>query len=179
MRAEGGHRRSGTAPWAALVAVGGALGTLLRAALEAAHPAAPGGFPWTTWAVNVVGCFALGLLLTGWVRPGLAPRWWRPLIGTGFLGAFTTFSAVMHAVAGLEQDHAVAGVPELACGDQAGEPRPDHDDVGRLSFRRVAVPRRVRSQSHDPAPTPRRGRECRPARARARSQRAPPTRPRR
>ena len=115
-----------------LVAVGGALGTLLRAALEAAHPAAPGGFPWTTWAVNVVGCFALGLLLTGWVRPGLAPRWWRPLIGTGFLGAFTTFSAVMHAVASLERSGSagtalaylglsfVVGVASAAAGSVVG-----------------------------------------------------------
>ncbi|PFG37550.1 CrcB protein [Flavimobilis soli] len=86
----------------ALVALGGAAGGSARYGLTLAFPDG-GGFPWTTWAVNVVGCFALGLLLNAWVRPGHAPRWWRPLMGTGFLGAFTTFSAVMHAVAGLER----------------------------------------------------------------------------
>lgn len=85
----------------ALVALGGAAGGSARYGLTQVFP--DGGFPWTTWAINVVGCFALGLLLTGWVRPGHAPPWWRPLLGTGFLGAFTTFSAVMHAVAGLER----------------------------------------------------------------------------
>ena len=115
----------------AAVAVGGAAGAVLRYALG--QVAGDGsGFPWTTWAVNVVGCFALGLLLTGWVRPGLAPRWWRPLIGTGFLGAFTTFSAVMHAVASLERSGSagtalaylglsfVVGVASAAAGSVVG-----------------------------------------------------------
>ena len=115
----------------ALVALGGAAGGSARYGLTQAF-ADGSGFPWTTWAINVVGCFALGLLLTGWVRPGLAPRWWRPLIGTGFLGAFTTFSAVMHAVAGLERSGSagtalaylglsfVVGVASAAVGSVAG-----------------------------------------------------------
>ena len=115
----------------ALVALGGAAGGSARYGLTQAFPDGS-GFPWTTWAVNVVGCFALGLLLTGWVRPGLAPRWWRPLIGTGFLGAFTTFSAVMHAVASLDRSGSagtalaylglsfVVGVASAAAGSVVG-----------------------------------------------------------
>ena len=115
----------------ALVALGGAAGGSARYGLTHAFPDGS-GFPWTTWAINVVGCFPLGLLLTGWVRPGLSPRWWRPLIGTGFLGAFTTFSAVMHAVASLERSGSagtalaylglsfVVGVASAAAGSVVG-----------------------------------------------------------
>jgi hypothetical protein len=34
------------------------------------------------------------------------------------------------AIAGLEQDHAPAGLAEIACGDHTGEPASDHDHVG-------------------------------------------------
>lgn len=44
-------------------------------------------FPLATLVVNLTGAFALGLL----VGTGVGEMWQR-LIGTGFLGAFTTFS---------------------------------------------------------------------------------------
>ena len=68
-----------------LVAVGGALGALGRYALTGLGPARP-----VTLLINVVGSFALGLLV------GLRPygRWSRPFLGTGVLGGFTTFSAL-------------------------------------------------------------------------------------
>lgn len=84
-----------------LVLAGGAAGGLTRALLVTQEG---GGAPWLTWAVNVVGAFALGLLLAAWVRPGRAPTWARPLLGTGLLGGFTTFSAVAHAVDRLVAD---------------------------------------------------------------------------
>jgi len=75
-----------------LVALGGALGAVARyltglAALRLIGP----GFPWGTLAVNVAGSFAMGLLavtLAHWGQTRLAP-----LLMTGFLGGFTTFSA--------------------------------------------------------------------------------------
>jgi fluoride exporter len=75
----------------ALVALGGGVGALLRAALEAAAPA-HGGFPWTTLAINLSGSLLLALLLV--VAEEVAPlaRLPRPLIGTGLLGGYTTFS---------------------------------------------------------------------------------------
>ena len=82
-----------------LVLLGGAAGGLARALLVAGS-----GTPWLTWGVNVVGAFALGLLLGAWVRPGRAPAWARPLLGTGLLGGLTTFSAVAHAVDRLAAD---------------------------------------------------------------------------
>lgn len=55
------------------------------------------GWPWAVFTVNLVGAFLLGLLLEslllnapdrGWPQLG------RLLFGTGFLGAFTTWSAL-------------------------------------------------------------------------------------
>lgn len=84
-----------------LVLAGGAAGGLTRALLVTHE--GPGA-PWLTWAINVVGAFTLGLLLAAWVRPGRSPAWARPLLGTGLLGGFTTFSAVTHAVDRLVAD---------------------------------------------------------------------------
>jgi CrcB protein len=54
---------------------------------------AGGGFPWGTLAVNLVGCFLIGLSF-GWAERF---AWWTPTIRlffvTGFLGALTTFSS--------------------------------------------------------------------------------------
>jgi CrcB protein len=55
-----------------------------------AAPVAPGALPVTTLAVNVAGALALGALVAAVAGRG---RWWvRPLLGTGVLGGFTTFS---------------------------------------------------------------------------------------
>ncbi|NUT34907.1 MAG: CrcB family protein [Hamadaea sp.] len=72
----------------AAVACGGAAGALARYGLGVAFPTAPAGFPWTTLASNVVGCLLIGVLIA--VAGGHALL--RPLLGTGVLGGFTTFS---------------------------------------------------------------------------------------
>ena len=80
---------------AALVAAGGAVGTAVRALLEHAWPATPGGWPWTTFAINLVGSFALGALLETLARSGPDAgrrRVARLVVGTGVLGGFTTYS---------------------------------------------------------------------------------------
>lgn len=80
---------------AGLVAVGGAVGTTARAALENAAPAAPGAWPWTTFVINLVGSIALGALLETLVRSGPDEGWRRRVrlgCGTGVLGGFTTYS---------------------------------------------------------------------------------------
>ena len=76
----------------AAIAVGGALGALARFGLTRAFPAAPGGFPWATWSINVGGCLLIGVLMA-WLAAVTAPAWVRPLLGIGVLGGFTTFSA--------------------------------------------------------------------------------------
>jgi CrcB protein len=76
----------------AAVAIGGAAGSLSRwlvvlAGIKLFGPA----FPWGTLAVNVLGSFAIGVLAEILSR-GAEPLL-RPLLVTGFLGGFTTFSA--------------------------------------------------------------------------------------
>jgi CrcB protein len=76
-----------------LVFVGGGLGSLTRHAVNRAGLAMLGpGFPWWTFAVNVAGSFAIGLLagLFGGFETGNNARLF---LITGFLGGFTTFSA--------------------------------------------------------------------------------------
>lgn len=76
----------------ALIAVGGAVGTLLRYALSELAPVGSGTFPTTTFAINITGAFALGLLLGGLARHRPRDTVWRPLVGIGLLGGYTTFS---------------------------------------------------------------------------------------
>lgn len=72
-----------------VVALGGAIGAGARwGMLELIEPIAD-GFPWATFAVNVLGCLLIGLAATRLSRDGLA---WRGLV-VGVLGGLTTFSA--------------------------------------------------------------------------------------
>jgi len=73
------------------VLLGGIVGTGLRIGLDALIPHQDDTFPWSTLLINVVGSFALGLLVAR-VWP-VAPGWLRAGLGTGLLGSFTTFSA--------------------------------------------------------------------------------------
>jgi CrcB protein len=55
-------------------------------------PARTGGFPWTTFWINVVGCAVIGVFLVLITEAVTAHRLVRPFFGTGVLGGFTTFS---------------------------------------------------------------------------------------
>lgn len=71
------------------IAIGGAIGALLRFGLATAVQR--GIFPWGTLAVNLLGCFLIGLLYQLFeVLP--LPENGRLFIFTGLLGALTTFS---------------------------------------------------------------------------------------
>lgn len=78
----------------AAVAGGGALGALGRYFLTAQVAAWTGhGFPFGTLTVNVIGCFAMGVLVElGALAWSPSPEL-RAFLTVGFLGAFTTFSA--------------------------------------------------------------------------------------
>jgi CrcB protein len=69
-----------------LVALGAAVGAPLRFAVASRLDSE--GFPTGTWLVNVAGSFLLGLL-SGAAVTGH----WLALLGTGFCGGFTTYSA--------------------------------------------------------------------------------------
>lgn len=77
-----------------LVAVGGAIGSVARylVGLWATRLAGP-NFPWGTLTVNVVGAFAIGLLVEMVARRFDASTEIRAFIVTGILGGFTTWSS--------------------------------------------------------------------------------------
>jgi CrcB protein len=111
----GGTRAVGLQP--ALVAVvwlGGAAGTCARFLLSRVVPHVA-RVPVATLLINVVGAFALGVLLEALVRRGSdvgRRRILRLLLGTGFLGGFTTYSALAVDTVTLARDglpgHAVS-----------------------------------------------------------------------
>lgn len=88
-------RRDPPAGWdvLAVIALGGALGSLGRWGLGEAAGTQAGSFPWATVVVNVSGSLTLGVLmvLVAEVWPG--SRYLRPFAGVGLLGGWTTFSA--------------------------------------------------------------------------------------
>jgi fluoride exporter len=74
------------------IGIGGGIGALARFALGGWVTTWAGvGFPWGTFAVNVLGSAVLGLL--NGVFPRLTPSvHWRAFLTVGLCGGFTTFS---------------------------------------------------------------------------------------
>lgn len=73
---------------------GGVVGALLRVALLQTHAGAAPGWPWVTFAENILGTFLLGYFATRLQERLPLSAYRRPLLGTGFCGAFTTFSTM-------------------------------------------------------------------------------------
>lgn len=85
----------------AAIAAGGALGALSRYGLTAVVLDGAGSFPWGTFLVNIVGCALIGVLMALLLEVWVAHRLWRPFLGIGFLGGFTTFSTYAVQTRGL------------------------------------------------------------------------------
>jgi fluoride exporter len=98
------------------VFVGGVFGGGARYGIGLAAPPAADGFPWAIFAINLSGAFALAVLLVMVLEVLPPTRYVRPALGTGFIGAFTTFSSLATAT-----DHFLAhGHPALAVVYTAG-----------------------------------------------------------
>ena len=91
-----------------LVAVGGALGSVLRYAVAGFVDDRIGPTVLGTFAVNVSGALLLGLFLglteERWMAPGLA----RTAIAIGILGAYTTFSTLAYETVDLAESGSTA-----------------------------------------------------------------------
>jgi CrcB protein len=90
------------------VAAGGFFGGLARYGVMLALPASTSAFPWAIFLVNTAGAFLLALLLILVLEVLPPSTYLRPTLGTGFCGAFTTFSSV------------ATGVDQLAAHGRAG-----------------------------------------------------------
>lgn len=82
----------GQAPVVAVVALGGGIGAAARYGASLLWPTPTGGFPWSTFWVNIVGCAVIGVFMVVITDVWAAHRLVRPFFGTGVLGGFTTFS---------------------------------------------------------------------------------------
>ncbi len=79
-----------------LVATGGATGAVARYLLGSAagRMMGHGGWPWGTFAANILGGLLMGVLVSVLaLRGGADQEKWRLLLGVGLLGGFTTFSS--------------------------------------------------------------------------------------
>jgi CrcB protein len=83
---------------------GGSLGAIARAGMGEWLPHETGTWPWATFAVNVAGAFLLGYFTTRLQERLPLSAYRRPLLGTGFCGALTTFSTMQVELLGMLDD---------------------------------------------------------------------------
>jgi fluoride exporter len=88
------------------IAAGGAAGALARVGLSQAFPTTAGQWPWVTFAINLVGSFLLGYIVTHLQQGSQLSTLRRPLLTTGLCGTFTTFSTVqVELLHMIDRDH--------------------------------------------------------------------------
>jgi CrcB protein len=94
-----------------LIALGGALGALGRYWVSGVLNNAEHRLPFGTLTVNVVGSFLMGVCFVLILeRARLSPEM-RPLLMTGFMGAFTTFSTFsLETVALIQEGHIMSAL---------------------------------------------------------------------
>lgn len=78
----------------AAIFTGGAAGAVVRVWLGIHFTQSSTGWPWTIFAINVTGSFALGYLATRLQERLPQSTYRRPMLGTGFCGSYTTFSTM-------------------------------------------------------------------------------------
>jgi fluoride exporter len=90
-----------------MISLGGGLGSLLRYGIGVWWPPRAHEIPWSTFMINVMGCFAIGILMVLITEVWVAHRLLRPFLGIGLLGGFTTFSTYSLEVRRLLESGAV------------------------------------------------------------------------
>ena len=104
----------------AAIAAGGALGAVARYGVTQLVHVSPASFPWATFWTNVSGSFALGVALVLILQHYPPSRFARPFVATGFLGAYTTYSAFAVETVVLANDGAAGLAGAYAAASLAG-----------------------------------------------------------
>ncbi len=92
-----------------LAGLGGGLGSMARylcqrwVAANYLH-----SFPWGTFAVNIIGCFAIGIFWGMTFKSFDSNESWKLFLMTGLCGGFTTFSAFTLEGIGLLKEQKLA-----------------------------------------------------------------------
>lgn len=90
------------------LALAGGLGAAARFLLDGAiRSRSTATLPWGTIVINLTGSFALGLV-TGAIAASALPDGWGIVVGTGFLGGYTTFSTASFETVRLIQERKFA-----------------------------------------------------------------------
>lgn len=93
---------------------GGFVGAIARVVLSEIRPA-DASWPWATFSINIVGSFLLGYFATRLQERLPVSAYRRPLVATGFCGAFTTFSTLqLELVRMFDAHHYVLSAAYLA-----------------------------------------------------------------
>jgi CrcB protein len=104
----------------AAIAAGGFVGAIARTGLAEAAPHDPTAWPWTTFTVNIVGAFLLGYFAVRLQERLPLSSYRRPLLGTGFCGALTTFSTMQLELARMVDGGHLALATAYAAASVAG-----------------------------------------------------------
>ncbi|HUB73203.1 MAG TPA: fluoride efflux transporter CrcB [Solirubrobacteraceae bacterium] len=98
---------------------GGAVGAAVRVWIGRHFAPADDSWPWSTFAINLSGSFALAYFATRLQERLPQSTYRRPLLGTGFCGAYTTFSTMQVEVLGLVEAHSYGLAVGYALGSVA------------------------------------------------------------
>jgi len=91
------------------VALGGALGASARYGVDRLiEQRSSSTFPWSTFTINVTGCFAIGLITALLVERQHLPAWVRIGLVVGVIGGYTTFSTFAQEALETGEVHHVA-----------------------------------------------------------------------
>ena len=90
------------------VALGGALGSSARYGLDRLiERSSSAVFPWSTFTINITGCFLIGLISAALVERHHLPAWIRIGLVVGVVGGYTTFSTFAQETLDLGEFHHV------------------------------------------------------------------------
>ena len=104
------------------VALGGALGASARYGLDRLiERRSSAVFPWSTFTINVTGCFLIGVITAALVERHHLPAWLRVGLVVGVVGGYTTFSTFAQEALELgEVHHAAAALGYVAASVTVG-----------------------------------------------------------